>query len=122
VTRTNLKDSKGRRQPTYCVLRSGPPAFAFIEFAEAEGASRAIVSRPFPSWNRSILTEIYLCHACSCQEIFRTETAGQEHANWPGVELDGWQLRVVPRRSTGHHSAPVTRQRVGSGGGGGGEI
>ena len=35
------------------------------------------VSRPFPSWNRSILTEIYLCHACSCQEILRTETAGQ---------------------------------------------
>ena len=34
------------------------------------------VSRPFPSWNRSILTEIYLCHACSCQEILRTETAG----------------------------------------------
>eukprot|EP01047_Picozoa_sp_COSAG01_P021962 COSAG01_NODE_1290_length_10882_cov_25.926922_10_plen_63_part_00 len=23
------------------------------------------VRRPFPSWNRSILTEIYLCHACS---------------------------------------------------------
>jgi hypothetical protein len=36
-----------------------------------------LVSRPFPSWNRSILTEIYLCHACSCQEILRTETAGQ---------------------------------------------
>jgi hypothetical protein len=35
------------------------------------------VSRPFPSRNRSILTEIYLCHACSCQEISRTETAGQ---------------------------------------------
>eukprot|EP01047_Picozoa_sp_COSAG01_P014532 COSAG01_NODE_710_length_14110_cov_94.506745_1_plen_81_part_00 len=35
------------------------------------------VSWPFPSWNRSILTEIYLCHACSCQEILRTETAGQ---------------------------------------------
>eukprot|EP01047_Picozoa_sp_COSAG01_P031200 COSAG01_NODE_2204_length_8173_cov_4.803939_4_plen_290_part_00 len=35
------------------------------------------VSRPFPSWNRSILTEIYLCRACSCQEILRTETAGQ---------------------------------------------
>jgi hypothetical protein len=31
----------------------------------------------FPSWNRSILTEIYLCHACSCQEISRSETAGQ---------------------------------------------
>jgi serine/threonine protein kinase len=36
------------------------------------------VSRPFPSWNRSTLTEIYLCHACSsCQEIVRAETAGQ---------------------------------------------
>jgi hypothetical protein len=23
------------------------------------------------------LTEIYRCHACSCQEILRTETAGQ---------------------------------------------
>jgi hypothetical protein len=39
----------------------------------------AAVSRPFPSWNRSILTEIDLCHACSCQGeiILRTETAGQ---------------------------------------------
>eukprot|EP01047_Picozoa_sp_COSAG01_P027867 COSAG01_NODE_1854_length_9053_cov_2.566499_3_plen_422_part_00 len=27
------------------------------------------MSRPFPSWNRSILTEIYLCHACSYHEI-----------------------------------------------------
>jgi hypothetical protein len=27
------------------------------------------VSRPFPSWSQSILTEIYLCHACSCHEI-----------------------------------------------------
>jgi hypothetical protein len=32
---------------------------------------RADVSRPFPSWNRFILTEIYLCHACSC--------SGQKH-------------------------------------------
>jgi G3E family GTPase len=33
-----------------------------------EGGSRAAlrVSRPFPSWNRSMLTEICLCHACSC--------------------------------------------------------
>eukprot|EP01047_Picozoa_sp_COSAG01_P011994 COSAG01_NODE_533_length_15816_cov_4.518738_4_plen_203_part_00 len=36
-----------------------------------------MVSRPFPSWNRSILTEIYLCHACSWQEILRTEMVGQ---------------------------------------------
>jgi hypothetical protein len=27
------------------------------------------VSAPFPSWNRSILTEIYPCHACSYHEI-----------------------------------------------------
>jgi hypothetical protein len=39
--------------------------------------SLIFVSRPFPSWNRSMLTEIYLCHACSCQEILRAETAGQ---------------------------------------------
>ena len=30
---------------------------------------RGCVSRPFPSWNRSILTDIYLCHACSYHEI-----------------------------------------------------
>eukprot|EP01047_Picozoa_sp_COSAG01_P040868 COSAG01_NODE_3465_length_6056_cov_32.665268_4_plen_147_part_00 len=28
-----------------------------------------IVSRAFSSWKRSILSEIYLCHACSYQEI-----------------------------------------------------
>jgi hypothetical protein len=28
-----------------------------------------VVSRAFSSCTRSILTEIYLCHACSCQEI-----------------------------------------------------
>jgi hypothetical protein len=33
------------------------------------GGGGGTVSRPFPSWNRSVLTEIYLCHACSCQEI-----------------------------------------------------
>jgi hypothetical protein len=27
------------------------------------------VSRAFPSWYRCILTEIYLCHACSCHGI-----------------------------------------------------
>ena len=41
------------------------------------GCAATAVSRPFPSWNRFILTEISLCHACSCQEILRTETAGQ---------------------------------------------
>jgi hypothetical protein len=37
-----------------------------------------VVSRTLPSWNRSMLTEIYLCHACSsCHEMLRTETPGQ---------------------------------------------
>jgi hypothetical protein len=35
------------------------------------------VSRAFPSWNRPILAEIYLCHACSDHEISRMETPGQ---------------------------------------------
>eukprot|EP01047_Picozoa_sp_COSAG01_P009789 COSAG01_NODE_405_length_17466_cov_554.403697_21_plen_61_part_00 len=35
------------------------------------------MSRPFSSWNRPVLTEICLCHACSCQEILRVEMAGQ---------------------------------------------
>eukprot|EP01047_Picozoa_sp_COSAG01_P060619 COSAG01_NODE_7456_length_3204_cov_2.374557_1_plen_79_part_00 len=33
----------------------------------AESFAERCVSRPFSSWNRSILTEIYLRHACSCQ-------------------------------------------------------
>jgi hypothetical protein len=45
---------------------------------DALGKFSASVRRPFPSWNRSILTEIYLCHACSCQEILRMEMAGQD--------------------------------------------
>eukprot|EP01047_Picozoa_sp_COSAG01_P048789 COSAG01_NODE_4778_length_4749_cov_231.390108_6_plen_135_part_00 len=31
--------------------------------------SNCSVGRPFPSWKRATLTEIYLCHACSYQEI-----------------------------------------------------
>jgi hypothetical protein len=35
----------------------------------------------FHPW-RSILTEIYLCHACSCHEILRMETPGQGRLSW----------------------------------------
>jgi hypothetical protein len=47
------------------------------------------------------LTEIYLCHACSCHEIVRTETAGQVSvgapiagalAQWLGV---GWTFAFL---------------------------
>jgi hypothetical protein len=40
----------------------------------------APVSRAFPYWKRSILAEIYLCHACSCHEISRMKTPGQAAA------------------------------------------
>jgi hypothetical protein len=58
----------------------------------------------FSSWNRSTLTEIYLCHACSCHEILRTETAEQVPAPpppppsppppsfAPGTLLANWSL------------------------------
>jgi hypothetical protein len=36
-----------------------------MELILAEWEQLSAVSRAFPSWNRSILTEIYLCHACS---------------------------------------------------------
>jgi hypothetical protein len=39
--------------------------------APATRTTRTPVSRAFPSWSRSILAEIYLCRACSCQEILR---------------------------------------------------
>jgi serine/threonine protein kinase len=35
------------------------------------------VRQAFPSMMRSILTDIYLCRTCSCQEILRMETPGQ---------------------------------------------
>jgi hypothetical protein len=35
-----------------------------------------LVSGPCPSWNRSILTEIYLCHTCSYHEIDDGNGAG----------------------------------------------
>jgi hypothetical protein len=38
------------------------------------------VSGAFPSLTRSILTEIYLCHSCSCHERLRMETPGQGEA------------------------------------------
>jgi hypothetical protein len=74
-----------------------------------------LVSRPFPSWNRSMLTEIYLCHACSCQEILRTETAGQVYHGtndgqncvnvWPFLAKHGaeWKRNkcIIPRSRNG---------------------
>jgi hypothetical protein len=53
-------------------LASLPPALPPLGAAgcQARLASiSSVVSWAFPSCTRSILTEIYICHACSCQEI-----------------------------------------------------
>jgi hypothetical protein len=63
------------------------------------------VSRPFSSWNRPMLTEIYLCHACSYHEIEDGNgRAGPIHP-WCDAQLDGhrWCARPWPvrRRQSG---------------------
>jgi small GTP-binding protein len=52
----------------YTKKRGSKPDFTDPVILRA-GSSVEDVSRAFPSCARSILTEIYLCHACSCQEI-----------------------------------------------------
>jgi hypothetical protein len=49
--------------------------------------TRAAVSRAFPSWDRSILTEIYLCHACSYHHEVEDGNPGQEFLR--ARDLDG---------------------------------
>jgi squalene cyclase len=55
------------------------------------------VGRPFPDWNRSILTEIYLCHACSCQEIVWTGTAAQCGAAGRDPDLEEGEVLALQR-------------------------
>jgi hypothetical protein len=52
------------------------------------------------------LTEIYLCHACSCQEILRTETAGQVIIMGVGALL-GAAPQLQPADVTGPWLQPV---------------
>jgi hypothetical protein len=77
------------------------------------------VSRPFPSWNRSILTEIYLCHACSCQEILRTETGGQGPSDSQSLQAVGPSALAATPPITGTGTSkpepePEPRQADGS--------
>jgi hypothetical protein len=58
---------------------------------EKEAVSKSkfqVSARPFPSWHRSTLTEIPLCHACSCRAILRPGTAGQEISVALGKEIE----------------------------------
>eukprot|EP01047_Picozoa_sp_COSAG01_P041451 COSAG01_NODE_3557_length_5939_cov_4.468151_8_plen_162_part_00 len=56
------------------------------------------VSRAFPSWKLSILTEIYLCHACSYRKKLRMETPEQAAAVQGLGRLRGAKLRHAPRQ------------------------
>jgi hypothetical protein len=58
-----------------CAFEVTPRAF---QLALTLPGNTFAVSRPFPSWHRSRLTEIYPGHACLCQERLRADTAGQE--------------------------------------------
>jgi hypothetical protein len=77
--------------------------------AEAEGVSRA-----FPAWNRSILTEIYLCHACSCHD--RNIEVGNGRAGRPPPRRLG---RPGTTRRTQRRPEPAPSEPAGRGAAGG---
>jgi hypothetical protein len=63
----------GRRSPRHYYARARP-AFAM---AFGTDSSAAVSRRAFPLCTRSILTEVHLCHACSCHSRLGMETPGQ---------------------------------------------
>jgi hypothetical protein len=86
------------------------------------------VSRAFPSFLRSILTDIYLCHACYCHEIEDENAwagllrrlvglAKAPELNWHREELTGvllralvfWEEEARPAPRTPHPAPPSTR-------------
>jgi hypothetical protein len=74
-------------------------------------ASARVVSAPFPSWNRSILTEIYLCHACSYHEIEDGNGApGQQHAGAPPALRHSAQPHHDEQLHTFHRQPADRRQ------------
>jgi hypothetical protein len=74
-------------------------------------AAPTIVSRVFPSWNRSILTEIYLCHACSDHEIEDGNArTGDDTAHGSDVETEQQRQRGLSRSHIyGGSAAAMTR-------------
>jgi hypothetical protein len=82
-----------------------------------------VVSAPSPSFARlPVLTDISLCHACSCQEILRVETARQGFQGMalqrragrlglleqPGAPETGWVAPHILRRRAPAPPAPVS--------------
>jgi hypothetical protein len=76
--------SNGNALPLLFVLLGAQKHYICLCARRAEAAAEE-ASAPFPSWNRSILTEIYLCHACSGHE-----SEGGNGA--PGA--GGWRRRL----------------------------
>jgi hypothetical protein len=72
----------------------------------AGGASACPVSRAFPSWNRSILTEIYLCHAPVLVTKLRTGAPGQACPVWTIEAEDYYAISAAPAAA-----AAAKRQR-----------
>jgi hypothetical protein len=68
----------------------------------------AVVSRAFPSCKRSILTEIYQCHACSCHEI----EDGNAWTGGRGGGGVGWQLGWAAAQQPAHDHAVQERREV----------
>jgi hypothetical protein len=63
-------EGEGKGEGSQGAASAAASASAVAAAAAAAAVLRAgTVSPAFPSWNRSILTEIYLCHACSYQSI-----------------------------------------------------
>eukprot|EP01047_Picozoa_sp_COSAG01_P045867 COSAG01_NODE_4258_length_5201_cov_4.634065_6_plen_143_part_00 len=54
------------------------------------------MSRAFPSWTRSILTEIYLCHACSYHEIEDGNARAGERATAIMHVVNGSKSALTP--------------------------
>jgi hypothetical protein len=66
------------------------------------------VSRAFPSWKRSILTEIYLCHACSYHEVEDGHAARTGGAGVPRAGRAGGLPDLAPAsRVVGCGSQPL---------------
>jgi hypothetical protein len=90
-TGTAAQPSSPSVEPAGCTL---PPLFTatvdgtiFTVAKPATIAPAADVSRPCPSWNRSILTEIYLpMSRLFLSEILRTETPGQDETAPPAPQ------------------------------------
>jgi hypothetical protein len=81
VAESGMKKPEGKRFWRAIAARAAAPPPAAAAAATSSAAAivsvrarasperRRSVSRAFPSWKRSIVTEIYLCHACSDHEI-----------------------------------------------------